>query len=304
MAEGIDIYVKYQQVTDWRKVKAAGISYVYHKLSDGLTTRNANDPGAAQALGIKQGGYHFSQPGDPVAQAQLLLSQCRKWRVLDLNPALDLEDNPPNGGANIPDSQKADWAIAFGRQIVSQGLGFTLYCNNSDMQLVQARVRAALPKTHFWVARYGAKPTVYYDSWQFTSVGTVPGIKGSVDRNTGNIPVNNVGVIMALTDDEISRITTKTWYGAIWSGPLDPNKPDGPRWNLNASQVLDQLDKKLNTLIGNDAAQTALLKAVEVATQNPAISAEAMKQIVEDAVSQHLNLVIQGEVNITANPKE
>ena len=37
----------------------------------------------------------------------------------------------------------------------------------------------------FWLAQYADTPSFYYDfqMWQYTSGGTVPGIKGGVDMN-------------------------------------------------------------------------------------------------------------------------
>jgi GH25 family lysozyme M1 (1,4-beta-N-acetylmuramidase) len=287
MAEGIDIYVKYQQVTDWDKVKAAGISYAYHKLSDGLTTRDANDVGAGSAAGIAQGGYHFSQPGDPVEQADVLIGQCIKWKAFGLNPALDLEDNPVGSGKpNIPDAQKADWAISFGRRILNRGQGFTLYANNSDMQLVQAKVRAALPQTHFWVARYGAKPSINYDSWQYTSAGTVPGIRGTVDRNTGSIPFN-WRTIMALSDDD------KKWLSDTMRAIVNDEVSNKPGWwynprfekAMNFAQVFFGMRDKVN----------------EIANNQPVIPTEIeFRQMINEAVKANLKVLIEGQVNITA----
>lgn len=191
--EGIDIYIKFQTVNSWNQVKAADIGWCYQKVSDGLGTRNVQSPAAARQAGVLQGGYHFSQPGDPVRQANILVDRVELFGMVDLNPALDLEDNPPNSGLpNIPNSQKADWAIAFGRQVVARGHGFTLYANDSTWGIIRAKVTAALPNTFRWVARYrSAPPDSPWDAWQYTSAGSVPGVSAaSVDRNKGSVPIN------------------------------------------------------------------------------------------------------------------
>ena len=34
-----------------------------------------------------------------------------------------------------------------------------------------------------WVARYGKEPSRAWDVWQYSSTGSVPGIRGNVDLN-------------------------------------------------------------------------------------------------------------------------
>lgn len=253
--EGIDIYSKFQTVTSWNQVRAADIGWCYQKVSDGTGTRTVQSPGAGRAAGVLQGGYHFSQPGDPVAQANLLVNQCTALGLLDLNPALDLEDNPPGGGANIPDSQKADFAVAFGRQVLARGHGFTLYANDSTWGLVKNRVMSALPSTFRWVARYRtAPPDNPYDAWQYTSSGSVPGISaGSVDRNKGKIPLNGGSMALDLSDKNFI-IDCLGHSAAGRTGQNGENNLSG--WwyndrfegNLNFAQVFFGMRDKVNAL--------------------------------------------------------
>lgn len=208
MPEGIDIYSKYQTVTDWNAVRRADITWCYQKVSDGNTLRVPQSVGLARSAGVAQGGYHFSQVGSPVEQADILLNQCTKYGLLDLNPCLDMEDNPANSGrANIPPAQKADFVIAFGRRILARGHGFTLYANNSDWGFFGPKVMTALPQTFRWVARYGANPTVIWDAHQYTSSGSCPGIiSNGLDRNRGKIPLNRKNVDMPLSGDDFKYL--------------------------------------------------------------------------------------------------
>lgn len=279
MPEGIDIYSSYQTVKDWGKVRAADITWCYQKVSDGLTTRTPQSVAEGKKAGVLQGGYHFSQPGSPVDQANLLLSQCNKYGLFDLNPCLDLEDNPPSSNKpNIPDSQKADWAVAFGRRIFESGNGFTVYANNSDWQLVQTKLIAALPNTFRWVARYGAAPTVTYHAWQYTSSGSCPGIvSDGLDRNKGSIPLNKGKVDMPLTPEDLNAIHKKIWYDWIWS---QNNGATGQ----NASFVLGML---------NDAVKGLTSSVVNL---KELIIADDANDVTAESLATALTPVIEGKL--------
>jgi GH25 family lysozyme M1 (1,4-beta-N-acetylmuramidase) len=195
MADGIDIFTAYQTVTDWHAVKNAGKSFCYIKLTDGETTRSEGGwTAGGKAAGIAMGGYHFAQPGDPVRQANVLVDRCEYFGTLDLAPCLDLE------GSFKPNQAAIDFAISFLRRVKARGHRPCLYANNSMLQTVRGPVKAAMPDTWIWVARYGAKPTVTYDLWQHSQTGSVPGIRASgVDLDTGTVPYNRSGSTMAAT---------------------------------------------------------------------------------------------------------
>ena len=197
MANGIDVYSQYQKVSNWNSVRSAGTDFVYIKLSDGTATRNeAGYTAGAKAAGLKVGGYHYAEPGDPVAQANLFINLCEQHGATDLAPALDLE------APFTPNQAAINFAIAFLRQVKARGHQPCLYGNNAMLSAVRAPVLAAVPGTLIWAARYGANPTVGYDFWQWSDAGKVPGISASsVDLNKGNIPFNLQELLtMELTD--------------------------------------------------------------------------------------------------------
>jgi len=203
MAKGIDVYTKYQNVLNWQAVRAAGIEFCYVKVSDGTSTRATNNYGAlGTRAGVVMGAYHYAQFGDPVAQANLLIDQAAANNLLDLAPALDLED------PFVPGTQAANFAIAFLKQVKARGHRPCLYANNSMLNSILAAVKREIPDVIVWVARYGANPTVEYHVWQYSSSGTVSGIAASaVDMNTGSIPFNlpsgsSGGNTSAVIDDE------------------------------------------------------------------------------------------------------
>lgn len=197
MAEGIDVYGKYQAVTSWAKVKEAGKEFVYVKLSDGNTDRD--DYGyvhQAQSAGLRTGGYHYAQFGDPVAQSDRLLRRCEEEGAFDLAPALDIES------PFSPDSIAVDFAQRFIDEITASGNRFALYGNDTMMQYLIPRLRLGVGVK--WIARYSSSgPRAAYDVWQYSSSGAVPGIVASgVDLNKGGIPLNTKTVISVPTSGD------------------------------------------------------------------------------------------------------
>lgn len=259
MAEGIDIYSANQTVTSWPQVKAADIAWCYQKVSDGTGTRTIN-PGPF--AGVLQGGYHFSQPGSPVDQANLLVNRCELYKLTDLNPALDLEDNPPNSGkANIPNSQKASFAIAFGHQVNARGYGFTLYAGDEVWKIIYSQLMKALPDTFRWVARYRTlPPDTPYDAWQYTSSGSCPGIRtGSLDRSRGKTPLNSKGSIEVIEDKDLDRFMQRLydWRDREGRNLNDQGAQNG--WDIRA---LTSTVNALKDLIVADDANDVTAEAV------------------------------------------
>jgi GH25 family lysozyme M1 (1,4-beta-N-acetylmuramidase) len=184
MSEGCDCYTKFQVVTDMSKVKASGHDFMYVKTTDGMTTRDTGGYGpAGRAAGIAMGAYGYGEPGDPVAQADLLMAKADADGLTDLGQALDLE------APFVPGKTATDFAIAYLGRIASRGRLPVFYANDSMMTYLLPAVRAAVPSVWPWIARYGAAPVNSWKTWQKSSSGSVPGISASaVDLNTGTIP--------------------------------------------------------------------------------------------------------------------
>jgi lysozyme len=191
MAEGVDLYQKYNKVSSWTAVRNAGITFAYVKLSDGMTTRDDGGYVAGgRGVGIAMGGYAYAQPGNPVGQANLLCDRAEATRATDLAPALDIEDNSSihTWGTN----EAVDFSCDYLQRIKARGHRACLYANNSMLKSILARVKIEVPDVIVWAARYGADPTVVHDVHQYTSSGAVAGISGAVDRNKGVVPRNGV----------------------------------------------------------------------------------------------------------------
>jgi hypothetical protein len=189
MSEGVDLYTKYQTVSDWSALRRAGKTFAYFKGTDGLTTRDTADwPAAARSVGIACGLYGYAQPGSAVDQYNLLLRTAYDRNAVDLSPALDLED------PFVPGNAAAQFAIAWLGRAASIGQLPVFYANDSMMSYLLATVRNSVPGVWPWIARYGATPKNPYRTWQFGSTRKVPGVVASgVDENTGDAPVMRSG---------------------------------------------------------------------------------------------------------------
>ncbi|HET6291028.1 MAG TPA: glycoside hydrolase family 25 protein [Amycolatopsis sp.] len=194
MALGIDVYSRFQTVTDWAAVKSHGVTFAYVKLTDGAGLPNGGrNTGAAlvtgaRAAGIPVGGYHFVQANPtPEAQADLFVAELRRLGATGCAPMLDLEDNPPGSKApNIPDSRKRDFGIRFCKRVAAHGYRPGVYMNNALAKMLRPD-GWGIPDLVIWIARYGRKPDATagrYDLHQYTDAGHVPGIRASsVDLN-------------------------------------------------------------------------------------------------------------------------
>ncbi|WP_077241394.1 glycoside hydrolase family 25 protein [Amycolatopsis azurea] len=194
MALGIDIYSRFQTVTNWQAVKDHGVTFVFVKLTDGGGLpnggRNTGDAlvAGARSVGIPVGGYHFAQlRPSPEAQADILIEQVRRTGATGCVPMLDLEDNPRGSEMpNIPDGQKRNFAIRFCNRVAGHGFRPGVYMSNAHAKMLRPD-QFGVPDLVIWIARYGAKPDPAagrYDIHQFSDSGQVGGIRASsVDLN-------------------------------------------------------------------------------------------------------------------------
>lgn len=183
MAFGIDIYRRNQTVKNYGLVKAAGVTFAWVKGTDGGGVASGgsadNEVRGFQSVGIPVGLYHFSQPGDPAAQARVLLREVARLGATGVVPMLDMEDNAPGHGANIPMASKRTWITRFTDEVRRNGFRPCVYMNNSDAKTIRPDTLAG--DLVIVIARYGAKPNYggRFDVHQYSSTGTVPGISAS-----------------------------------------------------------------------------------------------------------------------------
>lgn len=185
MMEGIDLS-KHNVVTNWQSVKRhtdfvilrAGGNYGgYYKDS-----KFEQYYAACKELDIPVGAYYdagkelWCADGKQYAQHFLKLI---KGKVFEMPVYIDIEVTPKryrkaNTGA----------AIAFCEEMEKHRYFVGIY--GSDVNTFAEMIDYYLVQDYsLWVARYGNKPKYVkkYAMWQYTSKGTMEGIKGCIDRD-------------------------------------------------------------------------------------------------------------------------
>lgn len=188
---GIDVSEN-NGVINWNMVKSSGVEFaILRTVKKSLVadrTFEANYKGCKDNH-IKVGGYKYSYAVSEAAalhEAEAVL-RLLNGRKLDLPIYLDLEDEVQR---KLSKNTLTKIANTFLNKIRSAGYKAEIYCNLDWYQNVLDT--AAIETDGYWIARYGKnngtadisfKPNIGEVMWQFTSKGTVPGIKGAVDLN-------------------------------------------------------------------------------------------------------------------------
>lgn len=201
---GIDVS-KWQGVIDWEKVKDAGVEFAiirigYRTQVDGTITE---DPYAkynlqqAQKHGIKLGAYFFS-----TAVSEKEAKEEAKWVVKFIGPykitypvIYNCEGfNDPNSRQyGMTKEERTRLVTVFLDYIKNKGYTPMFYAAKGELEQSRDWDTDTLTKKYkIWVAQYPDSidmdnPKCSYsgscDMWQYTSNGSVPGIKGPVDLN-------------------------------------------------------------------------------------------------------------------------
>ena len=188
---GIDIS-KHNGNIDWNAVKNSGVQYVilrcgYRGSASGVLVEDqkfkSNIQGAT-AAGLKVGIYFFSQAVnevEAVEEASMTLSLIKNYRIT-YPVYIDVES--ANGRADgIPKAARTSVINAFCQTIRNSGYTPGLYANKN--WLTEKINTGALGGCKIWLAQYVAAPTYAgrYEMWQYSSRGSIAGIKGNVDLN-------------------------------------------------------------------------------------------------------------------------
>ena len=188
---GIDVS-SYNGVIDWKKVKAAGYDFTIIKvIRKDLTPDKGFERNylASEVAGVSvQGVYNYSyatgiDKAKRDAQAVIKILNGRKPMVW-----LDVEDKCQMGLGII----LINIITTYQAEIEKAGLTFGLYTGLSFYNSYIKKYKDKL-NCPVWIARYG-KNDGRFDAkyqpqvenlmgWQYTSRGSVPGVKGNVDLN-------------------------------------------------------------------------------------------------------------------------
>ena len=240
--DGIDVS-SWQRDIDFEQVKNSGIDIVYIKSSEGFTLVDPyfeQNYENAKANGLKVGFYHYvtaRSVDSALRQARFFVSNI-SGKSPDCKLAMDFESF---GDLSIDEINEI--GLAFIQEVESlSGLDAIVYSNTYTARTIFSGELTNYP---LWVAQYGVDwptPNGKWDTWagwQYTSMGSVPGINGNVDRDqftkdmflsSGDIPVPD-------PDD-----------------PDDPDTPDDPQTGTTTiiiqwGDTLSQLAIDYNTTV-------------------------------------------------------
>lgn len=182
---GIDVYERWNHVTDWQAVKSSGVGVVWVKLTDGggpAAVLGDHYVNGARSVGLPVGGYHFAEATPtPEVQADVFAAELLRLRTLEVAPALDLEAS----GIVSPETFRERFWRHFRARIQLRRVLTYASASWYAGRLVDAPV---IPGEELWVAKYGINdgrdhgagvPT--WDVHQYTSAGLLAGISGRVD---------------------------------------------------------------------------------------------------------------------------
>jgi GH25 family lysozyme M1 (1,4-beta-N-acetylmuramidase) len=235
MTYGIDIYDRYQDITNAIALRDSPFDWAYVKGTDG----GGRAPVAAdqfvrtiKSIGLPVGLYHYAQLNpSPETQAQILAEEVRRLAATGLPPALDLEDPHPATWVSRAFAQR------FLAELKRQGFPqVVLYANTSMLNAIRAwELDAALGGgVLIWAATYGDNDADYdaqdqsrlaraypHPVWihQYSSTGAVPGIPGNVDKNW--MFNQNGADDMPLTQADADLVAAAVWARLLDS--IDPN---------------------------------------------------------------------------------
>lgn len=196
---GVDVS-RYQHPSgssiDWRAVKASGQVYAFIKATEATTVTNAYfaaDWRDSRAAGVYRGAYHFARPsrtpGSAVSQANAFLKVIGNQRLPGtLPPVLDLETND----SRMRPAEMIAWTKAFVTTVESKTGRRPMIYSYPGFWSASMGATKAFAAYPLWIAHYtsAASPRTTgwtrWTFWQYTSGGTVGGIRGLVDRNRFN----------------------------------------------------------------------------------------------------------------------
>ena len=217
---GIDVSNAGQgKIDNWGEV-AKNIDFAILKISNGYQNQSntvdaqfKTNISACQKYKIPVGVYvyaYFTSVSKARAAAQFALKQL-EGKKLDFPVFLDLEESCIR---NLGKSKILELSKAFCDEIEKAGYQYGTYANKD--WFTNTLTDSWYDKHIKWVAQYSSKLTYAgeLDIWQYSSSGTVPGIKGRVDMNSCYTSfvkgdVDNDGNVTAADARKILRVSAK-----------------------------------------------------------------------------------------------
>jgi lysozyme len=188
--QGIDVS-KYQGDVDWSAVSTSGVKFAWIKATEGgdyLDEKFQQNWEQSRAAGLRRGAYHFAYWCRP-AQEQAA------WFLANvppdpnaLPPVLDVEWNPQSKTCprKIPrEVALADMKVMLDAMEKAYGKRPVIY---TAVDFYRDVLQGEFQDYPMWVRSVKTYPAVKYGDrrwhfWQHTATGSVPGVRGYVDRN-------------------------------------------------------------------------------------------------------------------------
>lgn len=182
--EGIDVS-HYQGHIDWEAVaKEGNVSYVYLKATEGaefVDNTHMYNISMARRHGLKVGSYHYYKPNVNVEQQMNNLASIVIKSEQDLVPMIDIEED-----RGVSEEKFIRDITAFVHMVEHHyGKKPLLY---SGEFFYNKHFQGLFQDYQWMIARYSDTAPVLKDdkaylSWQYTDKGSIPGIRGKVDRS-------------------------------------------------------------------------------------------------------------------------
>ncbi len=197
---GIDVST-WQGTIDWKKVKASGINFAmircgFRGMDSGKITLDSyflNNIKGAIANNINVGVYFFSMAKnktEAIEEAKWVINLIKDYDI-SYPVAIDTEIFDKYRLKGVSYSTLTNNAIAFSDYVKSKGYTPMIYSYARAFN--QYFDTAKFNNYRIWLAQYNDEATYKgrYYMWQYTSSGSVPGIKGRVDMNVSYFSVTN-----------------------------------------------------------------------------------------------------------------
>ena len=193
--EGIDVS-HYQGNINWDEVvNKASISYVYLKATEGGTYVDdtyMHNLKEVRRVGLNVGSYHFYRPNTSWKEQFDNMISVVKVEHQDLIPIIDIEHR----GSVSSSKFIKDLKIFINKVTEHYGKKPLLY---TYQKFYNKYLVDVFKDYHFMIAQYRTDSPLLNDGkdyimWQYTSTGSIPGIKGDVDRSKimDNFSLNQV----------------------------------------------------------------------------------------------------------------
>jgi lysozyme len=188
-AIGIDVS-HYQGKINWDDIKQSNIQFAYIKATDGITYLDPNHKLNVTNItesGLFHGSYHFYEPNyDAEKQARHFLKHV-KFGPESLRPVLDVEISKGQDKLSIKNGVHR-WLTLVEQESGCKPMLYS-YSYFYDLYL-----GSTFDKYQLWLADYANKlsfPKSHNNivMWQHSQKGRVNGIKGHVDLNITEVPI-------------------------------------------------------------------------------------------------------------------